>query len=97
MPLASEGHAAKRLVVKAACVHVRIEKLVAEERQSIVNSESMYTSANFENVYAMALLYKRSVQPLRMEVTILHAQIEDLQQNMADINTTIFGSTTDVA
>ena len=97
MPLAPEGHAAKRLVVEAARAHARMEKLVAEERQSMANSESMYTTANFENVYAMALLRKRSVQPLRTEVTTLHAQIEDLQRNMADVNATIFGSTTDVA
>ena len=97
MPLAPEGRAAKRLVVEAARACTRAENLVAEERQSMANSESMYASANYENVYAMAYLRKKTVRPLRTEVSTLHAQIEDLQRNMADVNTTIFGSTTDVA
>ena len=97
MPLASKGHIAKRLVVEAACAHEYMEKAVAKERQSMMNSKSMYALANFENVYTMARLCKTSVQSLRTKVATLHAQIEDLQRNMADVNTTIFGSTTDVA
>ena len=78
MPLAPEGRAAKRLVVEAARARARAENLVAKERQSIANPKNIHAIANFKNVYAMAHLCKMSIQPLRIEVATLHAQIEDL-------------------